>query len=139
MLEQAPPESILYVPAGVDSELPFVPKLVDFGLAKVADAVGSQTRSGVTIGSFGYMSPEQAEGRTSDIGPATDVHALGLVLYECLTGSAPYWRFRGGLFAPNRERRATSSPTPSSADSKRLGSHLFEMSGKSPRSTIRIG
>lgn len=90
MLEPAPSEDISYLRDGLVGDLPFVPKLVDFGLARIVDGDRSHTRTGATIGSFGYMSPEQAEGRTADIGPATDVHALGSVLYECITGRAPY-------------------------------------------------
>ncbi len=73
-----------------EDELPFVPKLGDFGLAKLTDAIGDNTRSGVALGTLGYMSPEQAEGRLREIGPATDVYGLGAVLYECLTGRAPF-------------------------------------------------
>jgi tetratricopeptide (TPR) repeat protein/tRNA A-37 threonylcarbamoyl transferase component Bud32 len=70
--------------------LPFVPKLGDFGLAKFEDTTSSETVTGVAIGTPGYMAPEQVEGRTTDIGPATDVYGLGAVLYEALTGQRPF-------------------------------------------------
>lgn len=89
LLEPAPSEADRIASDG-GSELSFAPKLVDFGLARVADAPGTHTRSGMAMGTFGYMAPEQAEGRLRDIGPATDVHALGAVLYQCLTGRLPY-------------------------------------------------
>jgi eukaryotic-like serine/threonine-protein kinase len=67
-----------------------LPKVADFGLAKLRDAGGFQTTSGVPIGTPCYMAPEQAEGRTHDIGPRTDVYALGAILFELLTGRPPF-------------------------------------------------
>jgi len=71
-----------------------VPKIADFGLAKVlldsqVSAVDA-TRTGETMGTPRYMAPEQAAGETDFVGPATDVYALGNLLYECLTGRAPF-------------------------------------------------
>jgi WD40 repeat protein/serine/threonine protein kinase len=66
-----------------------IPKITDFGLAKHLDSQ-SQTRTGAIIGTPSYMAPEQAEGRTHAIGPATDVYALGAILYEMLTGRPPF-------------------------------------------------
>jgi WD40 repeat protein/tRNA A-37 threonylcarbamoyl transferase component Bud32 len=65
------------------------PKITDFGLAKKLDAVG-QTQSGAIMGTPSYMAPEQAGGKSKEIGPATDVYALGAILYECLTGRPPF-------------------------------------------------
>src|SRR5262249_3936631 len=57
------------------------PKITDFGLAKKLDQAG-QTQSGVVVGTPSYMAPEQAAGKVKEIGPATDVYALGAILYE---------------------------------------------------------
>jgi tRNA A-37 threonylcarbamoyl transferase component Bud32 len=65
------------------------PKITDFGLAKKLDEVG-QTQSGVIMGTPSYMAPEQAGGKSKQIGPAADVYALGAILYECLTGRPPF-------------------------------------------------
>jgi serine/threonine-protein kinase len=62
-------------------------KITDFGIARAADGV-ALTGTGQIIGTPHYLSPEQAEGRPAT--PASDVYALGVVLYECLTGARPF-------------------------------------------------
>ena len=64
------------------------PKVSDFGLAKSLDQDSGLTRTDSIMGSPGYMSPEQAEGKTKDVGPLADVYALGAILYELLTGAS---------------------------------------------------
>ncbi len=61
------------------------PKLLDFGLVRMDGATRALTRTGVAMGTVGYMPPEQVRG-SPDIGPAADVFALGCLLYECLSG-----------------------------------------------------
>lgn len=74
----------------------FEPKITDFGLAKRLDAGGSPTQSGEMIGTPSYMAPEQAgDGSVTfrpraPVGPATDIYALGAILYEMLTGRPPF-------------------------------------------------
>jgi tRNA A-37 threonylcarbamoyl transferase component Bud32 len=77
------PENIL-LPGGQ-------PVVADFGIAKAvsgANLAGGLTRTGIALGTPGYMSPEQAAGLL-DLGPATDVYSLGVVTYEMLVGSLP--------------------------------------------------
>ena len=65
-------------------------KVSDFGLAKQLDASVAQSQSGSIVGTPSYMAPEQTAGRSKQIGPATDVYALGAILYEVLTGRPPF-------------------------------------------------
>lgn len=67
------------------------PKVTDFGLAKVLDEEWEKlTHTDAVMGTPSYMAPEQANGRAADIGPHTDIYALGAILYESLTGTPPY-------------------------------------------------
>ncbi|HBE71070.1 MAG TPA: serine/threonine protein kinase, partial [Planctomycetaceae bacterium] len=65
-------------------------RVTDFGLAKLADSAADLTRTGAVIGTPSYMSPEQAAGRTSHMGPQSDVYSLGAVLYHLLAGRPPF-------------------------------------------------
>jgi WD40 repeat protein/tRNA A-37 threonylcarbamoyl transferase component Bud32 len=69
-----------------------VPKIADFGLARPMERDVTLTHSGFLVGTPGYMAPEQAGGRSTSamVGTATDIYALGVVLYELLTGQLPF-------------------------------------------------
>lgn len=68
----------------------WIPKLLDFGLAKCLDGSQELTRTGTLVGTFRYMSPEQAAGNVREVGFRSDVYSLGAVLYELLTGRPPF-------------------------------------------------
>jgi serine/threonine protein kinase/WD40 repeat protein len=70
-------------------DLPFVLRLTDFGLARLTEESLGETGSAV-LGTPMYMAPEQAAGQSGDISAATDVYALGAILYELLTSRAPF-------------------------------------------------
>jgi WD40 repeat protein/tRNA A-37 threonylcarbamoyl transferase component Bud32 len=66
------------------------PKVTDFGLARRLQDESGLTLSGRPVGTPSYMAPEQVLAQTDAIGPATDVYALGAVLYHMLTGRPPF-------------------------------------------------
>lgn len=65
------------------------PAIVDFGVARWLGRTLHMTRTGMLIGTPGYMAPEQARGQT-DVGPSADVFALGCLFYQVLTGKPPF-------------------------------------------------
>jgi serine/threonine protein kinase len=77
-------------PANVLLAADGAPKIADFGLAKRLDCEVGQTQTGAILGTPSYMAPEQAEGHVREVGRLADVYALGVILYECLTGRPPF-------------------------------------------------
>ncbi|MDQ0822231.1 serine/threonine protein kinase [Arthrobacter sp. V4I6] len=104
------PANILLVP-GRPGE-PLRPKLTDFGIARIIDGT-RLTATGTMVGTAAYLSPEQARG--ADLGPASDIYSLGLVMLECLKGEV---EFPGSAVesAVARLHRAPSVPDTVPAD-----------------------
>src|SRR5262249_44762856 len=106
------PGNILLTPDGT-------PKITDFGLARRLEGSTGLTLSGVALGTPSYMAPEQALGQSRAIGPTTDVYALGVILYELLTGRPP---FRAESAVETVHQLLTQDPVPPS-----------RLNGKTPR------
>ncbi|QDU28269.1 Serine/threonine-protein kinase PrkC [Anatilimnocola aggregata] len=88
------PNNVLLFPAkapvGDATALGFVPRIVDFGLARLAEEDLEATGTSGVVGTPLYMAPEQALGDPENVGPAADVYSLGTILYELLSGHPPF-------------------------------------------------
>ena len=87
-----------------------IPKLADFGLARQLDRSLRLTVAGTAVGTPHYMAPEQARGERT-IGPELDIHGVGAILYELLTGLPP---FQGDTPQETMEQVVHKQPTPPS-------------------------
>ncbi|HEU5050044.1 MAG TPA: protein kinase [Gemmatimonadales bacterium] len=95
--------------------------VADFGIALAASKAGTRmTETGMSLGTPHYMSPEQAMGER-EIGPASDVYALGAVTYEMLTGDPP---FTGSTAQAIVARVVTEHPRPLSAQRHTIPAHV---------------
>jgi serine/threonine protein kinase len=112
------------------------PAVADFGLAKLHDVDLNFTRIGAIMGTWPYMSPEQADGRTHEIGPATDVWALGVILYELLAGQRPFI----GVDS-NEVRSAIADPAANAAfpGARGAGVDRCVLPGAQPGTPLRFG
>jgi serine/threonine-protein kinase len=86
-----------------------IPKITDFGLAKRRDGGEGRTITGAILGTPGYLAPEQAAGKSKEVGPATDVYGLGAILYSLLTGRPP---FAGASLADTLRQVRSGEPVP---------------------------
>jgi serine/threonine protein kinase len=85
-------------------------KVIDFGVARVESGAVGLTRPGSSLGTVGYMAPEQAD-EAADVDARADVYGLGCVLFECLTGRPPFLGRPAAVLAKVLSERP---PTPSS-------------------------
>ncbi len=67
-----------------------IPKISDFGLAKRIDVPSGPTLTQQILGTPSYMAPEQATGRSKQVGPGTDIYSLGAIVYRLLVGRPPF-------------------------------------------------
>ncbi|WLD14633.1 family 16 glycoside hydrolase [Planctellipticum variicoloris] len=101
------PENIMLKPDGE-------PVIMDFGLARRASgATDAGLTQGMIVGTALYMSPEQANGRAEGIDHRSDIYALGVMLYELLTGA---WPFSGTAFEVMGQKTVQEPPTPLDVD-----------------------
>ena len=109
-VEPSPHSSLLTPHSSLLTRLSnWTPRIVDFGLAKLMDRTGSLTEAGAVFGTPSYMAPEQAAGRSTEVSPATDIYALGAILYEMLTGRPP---FRGDSVLQTLQQVIAAEPLP---------------------------
>jgi WD40 repeat protein/serine/threonine protein kinase len=97
-----------------------VPKVADFGLARLIEGSDQLTSTGLAVGTPAYMAPEQAR-KGASVGPAADVYSLGAILYQLITGRPP---FLGGTAIEVLQAQASAEPVPPRRLRRRLARDL---------------
>ena len=121
-----------------------VPKVIDFGIAKaIAQRLTERTmftQFGAVVGTLEYMSPEQAEMSGMDIDTRTDIYALGVLLYELLTGTTPLQRasLREAAFAEILRRIREEDPPKPSTRISESGENLASIAAHRKTEPVRL-
>jgi tRNA A-37 threonylcarbamoyl transferase component Bud32 len=121
-----------------------VPKIIDFGVAKAISQRLTErtmfTQFGAVVGTLEYMSPEQAEMSGMDVDTRTDVYALGVLLYELLTGTTPLQRasLREAAFAEILRRIREEDPQKPSTRISESGENLASISAHRKTEPVRL-
>ena len=108
-------------------------KLMDFGLAKTKNTTDDITNSGITVGSYYYMAPEQILGNMLDA--RTDIYAFGIILYRLATGKLPFTSNGGGEFEIMEKQVRQQPPAPESVNreiSEELSELIMRLLSKDP-------
>ncbi len=108
-------------------------KLMDFGLAKTKNTTDDITNSGITVGSYYYMAPEQILGNELDA--RTDLYAFGIILYRLATGKLPFISQGGGEFEIMEKQVRQQPPAPETINpeiSEKLAAIIMQLLAKDP-------
>jgi tRNA A-37 threonylcarbamoyl transferase component Bud32 len=113
------PDNVFLVHAASDEHREQV-KVLDFGISKMRGNLSTKTQDATMLGTPQYMSPEQANGRNSEVDARSDVWALGAIFYEMVTGRAAF----GGETLPQIVMRIVLEPSPSLRDRADVPEHV---------------
>lgn len=109
-----------------------IPKIIDFGIAKAIDRPLTDltlfTSYGNIVGTPEYMSPEQAEMSGQDIDTCSDVYSLGVLLYELMTGTTPFYRHKGTGLRKICDAICTEEPDLASTRVNNIGGTIDKVS-----------
>src|SRR2546425_1414426 len=120
-----------------------VPKVIDFGVAKAVEQRLTEktlfTQYGTLVGTFEYMSPEQAEMNAFGVDTRSDVYSLGVLLYELLTGTTPLERQRVREAGFDEIRRLIREEEPPKPSTRLAHQHCLERGVQSRRDSACLG
>jgi len=88
-----------------------IPKIADFGLAKILGEANEFSQSDIVVGTIGYLAPEQISQKNKSESQSSDIYSLGVILYETLTGTRP---FQAETVAKTLAMIETATPVPPS-------------------------